>query len=197
MNEAKKILLLEDRPGRQLQFLKEEQLAALKEIQNLECPRANECMSLIKGINESEAQLEKYDLMVIHKSSLNAEGLIFLKELKKDLILFSGGLSQMVYQNEGFPVLSVNSADLYNANFENFLTNYAKGIVKNLTELVYGDKWKLSILLNYRMLKTKLENEEDESTKLEIETKLSTLKKSFEKFPDDINQEIDKLIIEI
>jgi hypothetical protein len=198
MSEQKKILLLEDRPGRQSQFLSENQIAFLNKIENVVVPKADGCVSFFEDINNKKVNLNEFDLIIVHKTSLNQDGLVFLKELKKALILFSGGLSQTVFQNEDFPVLSINSADLYNANFIDFLKKYVEGKVEYLTELVYGDRWKLSILLQYRMIKTKVEKESDEGTKTELEENLlKPLEKNFESFPDDIDKVIDKQILAI
>jgi hypothetical protein len=197
MIETKKILLLEDRPSRQSQFLSNDQIEALNKIENVKMPKADVCVSIIEKINEGEAEVDGYDLIIVHKSSLNQNGLRFLKGLKKDLILFSGGLSQMVYQNEEFPLLTINSGDLYNNNFIHFLKIYVEGKVKILTELVYGDKWKLSILLYYRMIRTKLDKENDEYVKIELEEQLKNLENSFNSFPKYINEEIENLILRI
>ena len=150
MSETRKILLLEDRPGRQSQFLNQEQVKSLKEMDFLYFPSSDECVNMISQINEKTADLIQFQLIIVHKSSLLSYGLNYLKSLKKDLILFSGGISQMVYLNEDFPILSINSADLYISNFINFLKKYNKGEVKNLTELLYGNRWKSGVLPGYR-----------------------------------------------
>jgi len=193
----RKVLLIEDRPRRQLQFLTETQFDSLNEIENLNTPNADECVKFIARINEQDANLKQYDLIIVHKSSLNQTGLTFLNSIKKDLILFSGGLSQIVYQFEDFPMLSVNSTDLYNSNFVEFLKKYIEGNVNSLSELVYGEKWKLNILLRYRMLKTKSEKSMDDYEKIELEEQMELLKTAIEDFPEDVNKEIDRQIIAI
>ena len=191
----KKILLIEDRPGRQAQLLTEKDFDALVKIDNLDRPNADECVKLIDEINNENAQIEQYDLIIIHKSSLNQTGLEFLKTLKKDLIIFSGGLSQFIYQYDDFPILSVNSADLYNSNFINFIRKYINGYITNLSELIYGEKWKLNLLLSYRLLKTKLDHSTDEYEKVELTEQLNSIKTNIENFnKEDIDKEIDKEI---
>lgn len=197
MKITKKILLLEDRPGRQSQFLNKKQIDFLTQIENLIMPQADECVSTINKINEKKAKLDEFNLIIIHRSSLSQSGFDFLKQLQKDLILFSGGLSQIIYKNEGFPVLSVNSADLYNEHFIDFIKKYIDGDINNLTELIYGDKWKLGVLLQYKMIETKMEKEDDNYYKMELEEQLKSLKSSLKNFPVDINKEIDKQILAI
>ncbi|MBK8927316.1 MAG: hypothetical protein IPM74_15720 [Crocinitomicaceae bacterium] len=94
MNE---IILIEDRPGRQRQFLTEKQFGMLCEKSYLNMPQEEICRTLIDEINSNNtSSLLKYSLVMIHRSSLDRNGLKAIDDLcnvqKIDLILFSGGL---------------------------------------------------------------------------------------------------------
>ena len=67
----------------------------------------------------------------------------------------------------------------------------------SLTELLYGDKWELEVLLRYRMLKARLEKETDEYMKPLLEEDLTILKNMLDDFPENIDKEIEKRILAI
>ena len=206
----KKILFIEDRPARQSQFLNSEQIKELKELNNLEMPQEDKCSEWISDINKKnkEVDLSDYNLIIIHRSSLNQDGLKNLysscEKKKIDLILFSGGLSQITYQNEKFEILSINSKDFYSERLLPFIKKYIDNKTNSLPELIYGDRWEIALLLQYRLLKTKYELEEEGVVKIRLEDELNNLKKSCgleeleEKVEDEIvNKKIDKLIAAI
>ena len=72
----KKILLIEDRPGRQAQFLNEEQIIYLSSLDYLDIPKEDEGRGWITDINSNNLQdMNSYSLVIIHKSSLKSKGL--------------------------------------------------------------------------------------------------------------------------
>ena len=195
-------MLIEDRPGRQAQFLNEEQIIYLSSLDYLDIPKEDEGRGWITDINSNNLQdMNSYSLVIIHKSSLKSKGLNNLRETCKkgkiDLILFSGGLSQVVYQTKEFQSLSINSSILYNDNLNEFLENYSKGKTSRLLELVYGMHWKLEILLRYRQLKTRYEAELNDKVKFELEDELSMLGQTIHAEIKNLDNEIDKLLISI
>jgi hypothetical protein len=118
----------------------------------------------------------------------------YCKKNKKDLIFFSGGISQSVFSSNDFNYLLVNSKELYQPHLKNFLSTYIQGNIKHLSELIYGDKWKISIMLSLRqlLLKEELEGKLDRLS--------SELKEQYQNLIginslEDLNKEIDKEIL--
>ncbi|WP_340111000.1 hypothetical protein [Maribellus mangrovi] len=193
----KNILLIEDRIGRQKHFLSTEEIAELKELvssDNLPIRR------IIEKLNCSEIsqELESANLISIHKSALNSEGLRqlldYCKSHQKDLILFTGGISQISYSNEGFQLLILNSKDFYSNLLLPFLRDYKKVASTNLLKLVYGDSWKLSFMLQYRNYKKLYENEGDLYKKEELLINLQTIKKIIPESIDNLDEKINSII---
>ncbi len=173
----KKAILLEDRPGRQSQFLTESQIADLAAIEGLENLTGEECESVLRLINEGQwSRASNYDLIMVHKSKITAAGFIFLKELaianQIELILFSGGQSQLSYAKEKFQLLSLNSSTFYSANFLPFLARYLNEQTVNLLELPYGEQAKLAVMLQFRLLST-LYDTIDDGSELKFRTGLT------------------------
>lgn len=199
---TKKILLIEDRPGRQSQFLNKEQIKLLKSLEYLNMPVEDKCREWLNNINLKNVEyINDYSLVIIHKSSLKSNGLAELREICKkekiDLILFSGGLSQVVYQTSEFQFLSINSSALYSDKLIEFLKSYSRGKTTRLLELVYGSQWKLENLLRYRQLKTRYEAELNLEVKYELEDQLSILEQTIKSEVKNLDNEIDKYFISI
>jgi|SRR5690554_174200 len=198
----KNILLLEDRPGRQAQFLSKEQIHHLNNLDYLFIPKELECTDWLHDINSNDLHnLIKYDLVIIHKSSLKPTGLNNLREICKekkiDLIFFSGGLNQIVFQTLEFQFLSINSSVLYTDRLIEFLKNYAIGTTNRLLELVYGQQWKLEVLLRYRQLQTRYEAELNDEVKFELEDELSILGQTVPTEIENLENEIEKIFVSI
>ena len=152
-----KIILLEDRPGRQEQYIDSEKVAKLKALQGLKILLGEECRDMINKLNQADdSQLNEFTLILIHRSALSAEGIdtvtTHCQQNKKNLVFFSGGISQSLFTSQNFPYLLLNSKDFYQSNMLNFLSKFVNGDTEHITELVYGDSWKLNLMLNYRQL---------------------------------------------
>lgn len=153
-----KILILEDRPSRQRLFLpnREKDIETLLSISGLSIPLAVDCKKIIDEIN-NERYLFKdtLKLLIIHKSSINSKGLMYVYKACKDqcikIIFFSGGIAQLNYHNENLEFLNINSSDLYSARLIPFIRNFLQDKVDNLLELVY-ENWELTYLLQLRKL---------------------------------------------
>lgn len=198
----KKILLIEDRPGRQLQFIGNLQADELSNLEGLKSPQESECRTMIECLNsENVGNFANYDLIIVHKSSLNSKGLNTLNSICKkgkiDLILFSGGLSQLNYQNDGYRCLSINSKDFYSNHLIYFIKKYLREEIQNLLELIYGDNWKLSFLLQYRQLKTIHDSEADAETKIMLDERLKIMEENFGIIPEELDNNINNLIASI
>jgi hypothetical protein len=199
MNE---IILIEDRPGRQRQFLTEKQFGMLCEKSYLNMPQEEICRTLIDEINSNNtSSLLKYSLVMIHRSSLDRNGLKAIDDLcnvqKIDLILFSGGLSQLIYAREKYQSLSLNSKEFYNNHLISFLDKYSQERTTSLLELVYQSNWKLELLMRYRLLKTKEMFEEDEFVQVILEEEIKQIEKITGISSDSVNSEINKIITTI
>lgn len=199
MNE---IILIEDRPGRQRQFLTEKQFGMLCEKPYLNMPQEEICRTLIDEINSNNtSSLLKYSLVMIHRSSLDRNGLKAIDDLcnvqKIDLILFSGGLSQLIYAREKYQSLSLNSKEFYNNHLISFLDKYSQEKTTSLLELVYQSNWKLELLMRCRLLKTKEMFEEDEFVQVILEEEIKQIEKITGISSDSVNSEINKIITTI
>jgi hypothetical protein len=197
-----KIILIEDRPGRQKQFLNEEHFKLLCEKSYLTMPKEEKCRALIDEINlNNTSALLGYSLAIIHRSSLGRNGLQAIDELcnsqKVDLILFSGGLSQLIYTREKYQSLSLNSKDFYNNYLIRFLDKYSQEKGTSLLELIYQSNWKLELLMRYRLLKTIAINEEDITSQIMLEEEINQIGKITGITSDCVDFEINKIITSI
>lgn len=198
----KNIILIEDRPGRQAQFLNDQVIENINRLPNLKIPKETECRNWINKIATGDFEdLKKFNLIIIHRSSLDSIGLKNLnsvcKTQKIDLVLFSGGLSQPLYQVNGYQCLSINSKDFYSHQLISFLENYIKNSSSSLLELIHGDKWRLELLMRYRLLKTNLNYEEDLEVQVRIEDELKSMEGILKIESSKIDSEINKMIIAI
>lgn len=199
MNE---IILIEDKPGRQRQFLTDKEFRMLGEKSYLKMPQEEICRNFINEINSNKtSSLHRYSLIMIHRSSLDINGLRAIDDLCNvnniDLILFSGGLSQVIYAKEKYQSLSLNSKEFYNNSLLNFLDKYSQEKKTSLLELVYQSNWKLELLMRYRLLKTKEMYEEDEVVQVILEEEIKQIEKITGISSERVNSETNKIIISI
>lgn len=199
MNE---IILIEDKPGRQRQFLTDKEFRMLGEKSYLKMPQEEICRNFINEINSNKtSSLLRYSLIMIHRSSLDINGLRAIDDLCNvnniDLILFSGGLSQVIYAKEKYQSLSLNSKEFYNNSLLNFLDKYSQEKKTSLLELVYQSNWKLELLMRYRLLKTKEMYEEDEVVQVILEEEIKQIEKITGISSERVNSETNKIIISI
>jgi hypothetical protein len=179
-----KILFLEDRPSRQKQFLpnKEKDVEKIKSMSEIFMPEAVECKKIISQINNESYQFEdsKLQLIIVHKSALDTRGLTYLniicREKTVKLVCFSGGTSQLIYNNDDFEFLNLNSSDFYTERLIPFLEKVVAGEENNLLEIT-NVKWKLSYMLLARQILENINIEEDEDSKLRLESKLEQIRK--------------------
>jgi hypothetical protein len=153
-----RILLLEDRPSRQNNSLPNgiSDINTLKSMNDLIMPEGDFCKKIINDINE---QVYKFvsgiELIMIHRSSLSAAGLKYLDNycIKNNsaLILFSGGTSEAIYNDDEFRLLSLNSADFYTERLIPFIEKFFLSSDTHLLELIQSN-WRVSYLLKLRHL---------------------------------------------
>jgi hypothetical protein len=178
------ILFIEDRPFRREHFLPNGQkdIMRMKSIKGLTMPDGDESKKIINEIN-----LKKYGfptnpkLIIIHKTSLDTLGQTFVdstcKSRKIDLVFFSGGISQLFYNSDGYNFLSMNSSALYSDNLISFLQRFCDNEKPHLLEIA-NNNWKLAYLYLARQLFDSLESEEDEDRIYAFNSKLDYIRKT-------------------
>lgn len=176
-----KILFLEDRPSRQLHFLpnKSEDVKAINSLEGVFMPESHECKTIIMQINQEEYGFDNsIELIIAHKSALETRGLNYInnfcKKEKIKLVCFSGGISQITYNNDEYEFLNMNSTDFYSERLIPFLKDVISGNSETLLELA-NKEWKLSYMLLARQIIGNLALEQDEDVKSNLEVKLDKI----------------------
>ncbi len=146
-----KIAIIEDRLGRVEQFLEFD----LQNCEQVTIVSGKEFDELILALDSKNTEiLNQFDCIASHRSALTNQIRDVLKEYCKKnnrpLIFFSGGITSSVFKDVEFPFLHINSKDFYSTNLELFLNNCQENNSINLLMLQFGDRWKLSLLLNLR-----------------------------------------------
>lgn len=143
----KKVILIEDRPNRQIDFTKKLN-KDLNKISILENVCGFEKFNTYKKILSSSnlSQLDDFQVIIVHRSVLSANERLrlvdFAKKNSKTLVLFSGGISSVTLQNIGNGILlTINSKDLYSNSFINYLENDDL----NILLLAFGENWKINL----------------------------------------------------
>lgn len=144
----KKILLVEDRPQRQQNFL-EKQSIDLTQMHDRLVNCAEEVHQyLIEDIKNEDIDWNQYSTIIIHRSGFEQEILDKLKEFSQlnslKLVFFSGAISSTFYMAQPYEFLQLNSKELYTKNLKLFLETNEN----NLLQLAYGEEWEVNILLN-------------------------------------------------
>lgn len=207
----RKILFLEDRPERQKIFLpsKEKDVDELSNIDELIMPIADDCKKTISSINQEEYVIgNDISLVIIHKTSLSTQGLHYINSICEknniDLILFSGGIDQLIYNNEKNNVLEINSSDIYTNKLIPFINKYIQDENTNLLELV-NSNWQISYWFLLRQLQQTIETEQKNAgidddriiiLKDKIEKTIKVLELDQDYHEININENIKKILIE-
>lgn len=163
-----KVVIIDDRKERKKLHLSE---AALSSLEKLVFSGKLDVKESINGIEE----LSDYTLIAVHRSYLINSGvynnlLDFIKKSNKFLIIFSGNISQNMIMNVGRQ-LNINASDFYVEKLPEFINRFSEEDLESpLLQYIYGDSWKLSLLLQYRYLLwtyggdvDEIDDEEDES----------------------------------
>lgn len=188
-----KAILIEDRPDRQKLFLSdiENGIERLKKISDLAMPSGQDCRDIIASINDEIFNANDLNLIMVHKSSLTAVGINYLNKLSKEnvtLVLFSGNIDQLIYDNQNIECLHINSKDFYSSRLIPFIKDFINDMKPHILELKNKD-WKLSYFFLLRQLfqNRLIENdyEEKQSITLRIE-KIKTILDIKEKEDSDI-----------
>ena len=163
-----KVVIIDDRKERKKLHLSE---AALSSLEKLVLSGKLDVMESINDIEE----IANYSLIAVHRSYLINSGvynnlLDFIKKSNKLLIIFSGNISQNMIMNNGRQ-LNINASDFYIEKLPEFINRFSEENIESpLLQYIYGDSWKLSLLLQYRYLLwiygddiDEIDDEEDES----------------------------------
>lgn len=146
-----KIAIIEDRIARLEQFTD----FNLKKSKSVTIITGLEFDSLVDSLKINDnSKLEQYECIASHRSALSNEVRDTLKDYcrnkKKPLIFFSGGITSSILKDVEFPFLHINSKEFYSENLKLFIEACKEKNTVNLLLLQFGEKWKLSLLLNLR-----------------------------------------------
>ena len=163
-----KVVIIDDRKERKKLHLSE---AALSSLEKLVLSGKLDVMESINDIEE----IANYSLIAVHRSYLINSGIYnnlldFIKKSNKLLIIFSGNISQNMIMTNGRQ-LNINASDFYIEKLPKFINRFSEENIESpLLQYIYGDSWKLSLLLQYRYLLwiygddvDEIDDEEDES----------------------------------
>ncbi len=195
----KKILIIDDRPKRKERHLSKEALAQLAILED------KEMLTTSTGFENLSENLDSifkpFDMIAIHNSYLSNLGIYgevteYIKKSEKYLIVFSGGIPQNTILNKG-QQLNINSTDFYTDKLPSFIESFCnESIITNpLLKYLYGDSWKLTLLLQYRYLLWKYADIKkinvDKEYKLAKQLKSILWDGNINKSIEDINKEIE------
>lgn len=102
-----------------------------------------------------ESILKDYSLIAIHRSYLVNKNLYntvydFVKKTNKYLIIFSGGINPNTIRQNGH-LLFIEASDFYSDSLPIFLEDFGKNEIQYpLLKFLYGNSWRLTLLLEYR-----------------------------------------------
>ncbi len=148
------ILLIEDRLDRQQLFMNDAEIDLNSYSDILDNRTGEAYYSFLEKLKDNTFDLDKYSAIVSHKSAFDNENTEILKKLEnhcrennKPYILFSGGIDANYYEKSDYETIEINSKVFYSTHLKLFLDKVRNG-EQNLLILIYGDKWKLNVLLN-------------------------------------------------
>lgn len=154
----KKILIVEDRPERQEQYMPRgkkgvEELSTIRGVVNC---IGQDCKEHLEKLTTGDFSiLNGYNLIIYHRSALSKLGLVndvnqYCREAKVPLIHFTGGESSVIYSNIGFEYLLISSRLFYSHRLFDFITTFQEEKELQLISFAYGENWKLPYYLKLR-----------------------------------------------
>lgn len=193
-----KVLLIENRKDRMNSMLGSEYFSKLAKIESLSIMDINNEMDFekwnvfFKKLEDNIEDLKGFEILMIHKSKLNEKSINTIKNHCISngckLILFSGALTDIMYENDSFESLSINSSDFYKVEVFNRLVSISKPEDSNLLNIIYGAKSQIHMLQKciYESIRIRhlLRSNNDF-----METKI------FDKTIDSLNQQYDSISI--
>jgi hypothetical protein len=147
----KKVILIEDRYKRQIDFIKKTAID-LNKISILENVCGKEKFDYFKELISSNnlTKFDIFDTIIIHRSSISTSEKSRLIDYSiknsKTLILFSGGISNVTLQNlKNGKLLTINAKDFYS----NSLVQYLESNNLNILILAFGLNWEINVKVNF------------------------------------------------
>jgi len=195
----KKVIIIDDRQDRKRRHLSEESLDELYGL--VENGMLTISVEISESIDNLHNELMGYDLIAVHRSYLTNNGIFndvtdFINKHNKYLIVFSGGISQNTMLCKGHQ-LNINSKDFYTPKLSYFIKYFCSNDMQSpLLELLYGNSWRLTLLLQYRYLIWNYDDVDDIDDKKDanLAEKLQTALwgECYTKSLDGINKEIEQ-----
>lgn len=195
-----KFLIIDDRAERKKTLLNEKEILSLDAFERqgiLSMRTSLEFKNMPPSKDDIDEAINGYSVIAIHRSWLVENDLIndFEEYMSKDnsdkiFIIFSGGTTTTGLTNN-YKSLYINAGNFYTPKLIEFIENNKEDNNTNLLKFLYGNSWRLPLLLEYRNLLWSGR----ESTDIEKEEFLRTLIYS-SKYDilslDYINDEIEK-----
>ena len=160
----RKTIIIDDRPERKKLHLSEDSISQLEKL----VERDILTLSDGEGYESDFSKLDGYNLIAIHRTFLTNLNIFneFIDYIKKDrdkwIIIFSGGNTQNTILLNGRQ-LNISSSDFYTERLTSFIEEFCKetDLANPLLSFLYGQSWRLTLLLQYRYLLWEYENLEE------------------------------------
>lgn len=167
----KKILLIDDRSKRQIEFKKQTNID-VNNIDVLDNFTENKYQEILTSFENNDFLiLNNYDVIITHRSAFNNKIWDKLQEIcqkdGKKLVFFSGGISDVNYKKDcNFEFLLINAKLFYSQNLIKFIKKYQNNIIE-IRILAYGDNWEYDFILELidKITNFMGKNSEKESTR--------------------------------
>lgn len=149
----RKTIIIDDRPERKKLHLSEDSISQLEKL----VERGILTLSDGEGYESDFSKLDGYNLIAIHRTFLTNLNIFneFIDYIKKDrdkwIIIFSGGNTQNTILLNGRQ-LNISSSDFYTERLTSFIEEFCKetDLANPLLSFLYGQSWRLTLLLQYR-----------------------------------------------
>ena len=201
----KKVIIIDDRLERIKLHLSADSLNDLK---SLEHNGKLNIVTEISSANSLDSAFFEYDIIAVHRTYLTNTSKSnsfneYVKRSNKYFFVFSGGIPQNILSKKGH-LLNINSSDFYTPELPKFIEKYCSedNFESPLLRYLYGDSWRLTLLLQYRHLLwtygdiNDIDDEMDDNTAEELQDILwdGDRKNSMEEINVEIEIEKEKRI---
>jgi hypothetical protein len=145
-----KMTLIEDRPFRLDQFQTNYGINLFAKYDFLEFFPIDQLELLKKDLQQNQLErVNDYSLIMAHKSAFSITEASNLDKTAATLIYFSGGISKSYLTNTTKLTVFINSKDFYNDNLIKFLDLVLTEKIIEPSCLLFGDKWKLNLIIEF------------------------------------------------
>lgn len=150
----RKSIIIDDRSERKKLHLSDDAVSQLEQLVDKELLTLSDG----EGFESVTSRLDSYDLIAIHRTFLTNANIFnelidYIKNKGKSVIIFSGGITQNTILLNGRQ-LNINSSDFYTERLAPFIEAFGNGqdLTNPLLSFLYGETWRLTLLLQYRYL---------------------------------------------